>query len=90
MSAARLGDTANNRAHTPGRFLTLNSEDGKVILNINFITNFTPIPKGHPESGEGLFSARAHMINGQVIRVREETSVIAQILSADGLHGTSR
>ena len=94
MSAEKLGATANNRAHTPARFITLNGEDGKVILNLTCIVSASPIKKtgadAEMESAGGKFKTRVQMINGQHHRVTEETSVIAQVLSADGVHGTSR
>jgi hypothetical protein len=94
MSADKLAGTTNNRANTPARFITLNGTDGKHIINITYINSISPIKQdgadGQMESEKGKYKSRVHIVNGQVIRVEETTQVISQLLSADGVHGTSR
>lgn len=94
MSAEKLGVHQNNRAHTPARFITLTAGDGKAIFNMTCIISITPIRQsgveGEIESSKGQFKSMIQVVTGQTYRVQEPTSVISQLLSGDGVHGTSR
>jgi hypothetical protein len=85
MSAEKLSASANNRAHTPARFISLTAGDGPVVINVIFIKMVCPVV-----GTNGGSKARVILTDGVEYYVKEETRVIAQILSADGLHGTSR
>jgi hypothetical protein len=89
MSAGKLAGQVSNREHTPARFITLNGENGPIVLNVNYILICQP-PQNYHETVDGKYPTNISIVNGQIISVREDTKVIAQILSADGLHGTSR